>query len=286
MIIYRALSLGAGVQSSTLALMLSEGDTALVDAGYTAPDVAVFADTGWEPGYVYTHLDWLEKQLSFPLIRVSAGNIKDDLHSGLNPTGNEWVSTPFFTHNDKGDKGMLWRQCTSQYKIKPIMRAVRERAGGVRGRPFPNGEQVEQWMGISTDEASRMRDPRDKWVVNRYPLIDIGMSRVDCQQWWQEHYPNQPLRRSACVICPYRNSAGWAEMQETAPDDFADAVEFDALIRSEDAPSVYTDKDKIGGGQVFLHASRKPLGEAVEEFKNKPYTLNMFENECEGICGV
>ena len=73
---YRALSLGAGVQSSVLALLLSRQyhDLGLLD--YPTPDCAIFADTGWEPQYVYEHLDWLESQLSYPLIRVSAGNIK------------------------------------------------------------------------------------------------------------------------------------------------------------------------------------------------------------------
>ena len=72
-IAYRALSLGAGVQSSVLALLLSRSDPCLLELGYPKPDAAVFADTGWEPEYVYRHLDWLEEQLDYPLIRVSDG---------------------------------------------------------------------------------------------------------------------------------------------------------------------------------------------------------------------
>ena len=47
----RFLSLGAGVQSSTLALMIAHGELEPVDA-------AIFADTGWEPKKVYVWLDW------------------------------------------------------------------------------------------------------------------------------------------------------------------------------------------------------------------------------------
>jgi hypothetical protein len=45
----RLLSLGAGVQSTTLLLMALDG---------TLPglDYAIFADTGWEPQRVYDHL--------------------------------------------------------------------------------------------------------------------------------------------------------------------------------------------------------------------------------------
>ena len=46
----RALSLGAGVQSTTLALMASHGEIGPM------PDCAIFADTGWEPQAVYDHL--------------------------------------------------------------------------------------------------------------------------------------------------------------------------------------------------------------------------------------
>ena len=37
------LNLGAGVQSSTMALMAAHGEITPM------PDVAIFADTGWEP---------------------------------------------------------------------------------------------------------------------------------------------------------------------------------------------------------------------------------------------
>lgn len=39
----RVLSLGAGVQSTTLALMAAHGEFEQM------PDCAIFADTGWEP---------------------------------------------------------------------------------------------------------------------------------------------------------------------------------------------------------------------------------------------
>ena len=46
----KILSLGAGVQSSTMALMAEHGEL-------ETPDCAIFADTGWEPlpEYIYTN---------------------------------------------------------------------------------------------------------------------------------------------------------------------------------------------------------------------------------------
>ena len=46
------LSLGAGVQSSTLLLMSCLGELPKLDC-------AVFADTGWETKATYRHLEWL-----------------------------------------------------------------------------------------------------------------------------------------------------------------------------------------------------------------------------------
>ena len=66
------LSLGAGVQSSTLALMAAQGEVTPM------PDVAVFADTGYEPKAVYDWLDWLEKELPYPVEKVTRGNLRDD----------------------------------------------------------------------------------------------------------------------------------------------------------------------------------------------------------------
>lgn len=147
-VVYRALSLGAGVQSSVLALLLSRADPRLIELDYPKPDVAVFADTGWEPSYVYAHLDWLEHQLDYPLVRVSAGDLRSNIKRGLTVSGHRFVDVPFFLVDDDGKKGMLRRQCTNHYKIKPIYRHIRQLAGGQPRRPFPLDTRVEMWLGI------------------------------------------------------------------------------------------------------------------------------------------
>lgn len=57
------------------------------------PDAAIFADTKWEPKKVHDYLDWLEKQLPFPVYRV----MKDDgLLEAIKGTG-RFAYVPFFT---------------------------------------------------------------------------------------------------------------------------------------------------------------------------------------------
>ena len=50
------ISLGAGVQSTTMLLMAARGEIE------PKPKYAIFADTGWEPRAVYQHLEWLEQE--------------------------------------------------------------------------------------------------------------------------------------------------------------------------------------------------------------------------------
>ena len=280
---YRAVSLGAGAQSTVLALLLSQSDPRLADLGYSKPDVAIFADTGWEPEYVYRHLDWLEEQLRFPLIRVSEGNLKENLRRGRTVSGHRFVDVPLFTVNEDGKKGMLRRQCTNHYKIRPIYRRIRTLAGGERGRPFPKNTHVEMWIGISLDEAIRMKPSREPWVEHRWPLVDLGFSRRDCVEWFSSEYPGRHLPRSACVICPYRSDDHWSELKRCEPASYEEAVQFDRWLRA----STETPVRKLLNGRPYLHSTRRPLASAIEKRETEGTNgIDEFNNECEGLCGV
>tara|TARA_R110002020_G_scaffold26011_1_gene84234 strand:+ start:2248 stop:3069 length:822 start_codon:yes stop_codon:yes gene_type:complete len=262
------LSLGAGVQSTTMALMAAQGEFDKM------PDCAIFADTGYEPAGVYTHLDWLEAQLPFPVYRVTAGNIKDDHLDGINTTGQLFASMPLFTAGG----GMARRQCTHEYKISPIRKKTRELLGVGFGERVPKKLRVEMWIGISTDEASRMKPSRDKWQDNVWPLIDKRMSRWDCRKWFEQRHSGRTLAKSACIACPYRDSAGWRDMKDNDPISWTDAIEFDAAIRNKGSDGIQFPK--------YLHRSMVPLSEVDLTTVEDEGQINFFNEECEGMCGV
>jgi len=95
------LSLGAGVQSTTLYLMFMRGVL------QPQIDYAIFADTGEEPTPVYRHLEWLQS-LNGPRILVrSIGKLGEDLKHGRNSTGQRFASIPAYTTDEPGSpKGM------------------------------------------------------------------------------------------------------------------------------------------------------------------------------------
>ena len=266
-----------------MALLLSQSDSRLVDSGYPKPDAAVFADTGWEPSYVYDHLDWLEHQLDYPVIRVSSGDLKKNIKQGRTVSGHRFVDVPFYLLDPAGKKGMLRRQCTNHYKIRPINRHIRRLAGGQRGRPFPKDQHVEMWLGISTDEIFRMKPSREPWVEHRWPLMDIRMTRADCEDWFAVRYPDRRLHRSACVICPYRSDAHWVEMKHDEPESYDEAVRFDRWLRSSTTNPIR----KLLNGRPYLHAARRPLATVIaERERDGEDQTDYFNEECDGICGV
>ncbi len=167
----RIISLGGGVQSSVMSLMAVEG------AFGPVPDCAIFADTHWEPPSIYEHLEWMRDNLSFPLHVVDNGrSLREDVKALTNHSDHpNFVDIPVFLKGRDGEgDGIGRRQCTTNYKIRPIRRKIRELLGLRPRQRVPQGTIVELWLGISTDEAMRMKTSRDRWIRNRYPLIEAG----------------------------------------------------------------------------------------------------------------
>lgn len=270
----RVVSLGAGVQSTTMVLMAAHG------AIGPMPDCAIFADTGAEPKPVYEHLQWLMSGnvLPFPVhVTGKASSIHEDLMRGTNSgQKRRYASIPAFL-DDGGRGGMGRRQCTKEYKIEPLMKKQRELLGYAPRKRIPAGA-IEVWIGISTDEAMRVKPAKNKWQVNRWPLIEKRMSRGDCLEWLKRHgYPEPP--KSACTFCPFRSNAEWRYLRDVDPDGWAQAIEVDRAIRGNGYARDLRAKP-------YLHRSFKPLEKADISSPEERGQINMFINECEGMCGV
>lgn len=197
----RVLSLGAGVQSSTLVMMAELGEIPKFD-------LAVFADTGDEPSAVYRWLDWLESRMTIPLVRAMSGHgLLKHMEEACKGTATRCSQPPLFTANG----GRIFRKCTQDFKVAPIKRAIQHAR---------NGQKVTQVFGISFDERHRARVPDAKYIEKcEHPLIDRFMTRVDCKRWMLSHgFPIPP--RSACRMCPNRCNSEWQLMRDTSPDDW------------------------------------------------------------------
>jgi hypothetical protein len=271
------LSLGAGVQSSTLALMAAVGEVRPM------PTAAIFADTQAEPASVYEWLDWLETKLPFPVHRVTKGSLTHEslrIRQRVKTEGTPWSRSlvPAFIANADGTKGIMGRACTTNYKLEPLLRKQRELAGIIKGSRVKE-VRVISWIGISLDEVYRMKPSRNAWAQNRWPLIEKEMNRHDCLRWMASHdFPTPP--RSACVYCPFHSDNEWRRLRDEEPEEFKRAVEFEQELQAVKRVS-----DKMNG-IPFLHASLKPLDQIPFTTDRQRGQGDMFNEECEGMCGV
>jgi hypothetical protein len=267
------LSLGAGVQSSTLALMAAHGEITPM------PTAAIFADTQAEPASVYRWLDWLTERLPFPVYRVTAGSLTDAaLAVHVSAKGITYYRTviPFHTKGVDGEAGRIpHRTCTRDYKIVPLMRAVRKLAAVPRGC---KEVRLVQWIGISLDEIQRMKPSREPWAATRWPLIECRMTRAGCLEWLKANgYPEPP--RSACVYCPFRSNREWRYLKRHDPEGFAEAVAFDREARRVRQGTTLK-------SEAYVHRSLVPLDEVDLRNDTDKGQMTMWDDECEGMCGV
>jgi hypothetical protein len=277
------INLGAGVQSSAMALMAKHGEITPM------PDCAIFADTQAESTKLYDWIDWLEKELPFPVYRVTQGNLTEDSirpkkrarDSLFGNLGDDYMRRliPLFGIMPDGTKtAAIGRKCTADYKIKPIMKKVRELVD-----PRRNCDEtlVTQWIGISKDEIQRVKESSVRWSVHRWPLIEMDMHRYHCKEWMSKNgYPEPP--RSACYYCPFHSDEEWRNLRDNDPEFFAKAIKFDKDIRQS-----YKDNDPTMKMEVYLHNSCEPLDEIdFDSDEDKGQLTWDFKSECSGLCGV
>jgi len=263
-------------------LMAERGDILPKPAG------AIFADTRWEPPAVYRHLDWLIRQTSIPVHRVSAGDLYSDVWDGVNSGGYSFTTIPVFARGTDGKMLLGSRSCTGQYKIHPILECVKSLTGYRRGQ---RGIAACQWIGITTDEWMRMKPAREKYVSNRWPLIEMGFSRTNCIEWFSRHYPGQPLTKSSCVGCPFHSRQDWLRLALEEPEAMHEAILLDDYLRSPQRDGNASRYDE------YLHRSGRPLRDVIEGLLKQraenpqlpgfePDEGSGWGNECEGMCGV
>lgn len=277
----RFLSFGAGVQSTALWLLIGLKREALEEEMGGVPEIALFADTGAEPVEIYEHIEQLQavaardsRFIRIEIVRKPGDSLEQLM---LKKEGNRFNPIPAFTLNADGETGMLRRQCTREYKITPLNKAYRRLLGyQPRQRIPPNSAEV--WLGISTDEAGRAKDSRDRWITNRFPLLELGMNRTDCANLLREN-GIKPVK-SRCCFCPYISD--WQGFRERHPEAFERACRVDEAIR---------DSSKAGAkSPCFVHRSGRPLREALKWEQQTLWSPLWedwgFEDECDGMCGL
>lgn len=249
------ISFGGGVQTVALAILTVQGRI------HPPAEAAVFADTQGEHPATYAYLDmfqpWIEER-GLPLIRVTAGSL---LNFCLEK---RFIPVTYGSANGAGR-----RQCTDKYKIRPIRRWLRKQVGR-RGRAIVQ-------LGISMDESERLHDSGLKWVQNRYPLIELRMTRKDCLRIIrQAGLPDPP--KSACFFCPLQNRHRWAMLASERPDLFEIACRMEELACRR--------RQEIGKSPIYLTGAGRPLRQLFSSDQLLLFPDPYESEECSGYCFV
>lgn len=243
-------SFGAGVQSVALAILNATGRVT------PRADLAVFCDPGSEEVETYRLLpiyaEWLG-QYDYPLATVKAR--EGDLAEYL---GTRSIPIPIYRANEHGD-AMGHRQCTNKWKIQPLYRAARALGA----------DHLVCQLGISLDEYHRMKPAKVQWVENRWPLIELRLSRRDCLTIISEaDLPIPP--KSACTFCPYQSTSRWQWRAIERPEEFEQVAQLEDVIRARE-PNVYLSRH-LRPLRTVVSGAQMTLDDALDG------------EECTGVC--
>jgi hypothetical protein len=247
-------SLGVGVQSSAMYFMSSLGLLPKLD-------LCIFSDTGGEKTKTLEYFDfmknWEQENTGIPILKANYKNIQTDL---LNPEKTTFRAIPAFVINKEGEKAMLTRQCTGEYKIQQFNKKYREFLN-LGNKNFP---QSEVWLGITAEERGRMAVPKEKWKINVYPFCGYKVypdghnerfpgfikTRDGVTSWLINN--NLPIpEKSSCKFCPFQGDKSWKRLKDISPEDFEDACKVDDFIRNSQNKGITCD--------CYVHHSLKPL---------------------------
>jgi len=247
---FRVLSWGCGLQSTALAVMSMLGILPPLNA-------IIHADTQWERQETVDSREWYTRWLEergMEIHVVTIGNIR---HLGATAH----IHMPLWTN----DGGPLGRQCTREFKVRPIKRLIRELMGfHCSLPPHPKKDSVELWLGITTDEKTRANKSPVQFIKHRWPLLEMAIERNALPDWFKKQgLPAPP--KSACIGCPYRKASEWIKMREDAPHEWQDALAFDEQNRN----NPLAERDGSTADELFVWREGEPLVEADLEYAAK-----------------
>lgn len=263
------LNYSGGTQSSGLLWMILRGDIPT-----PRRFVVLNADPGMEHRATYKYTEMMRAkclEAGIDFRTVQGPNLYDDL---IDNAGKSRIDNPaYYTQNEDGKEGRLRQKCTSKYKIAPMDREVRRilsKEHGVGNRLTDN--MVERWIGFGFDETPRISVPDQNYQYFRFPLIEMGITREDLNEYYADNdLPKPP--RSVCVACFANGTGQYQQQYASGTDDFERAVAIDEAVRDLQHCGIQR--------PVYVHRSLVPLRVMPERgFKIGTTAEELERNTC------
>ena len=254
----KILSFGAGMQSTALALMSCEN---AVCKKKKKPyplvpiyDAVIFCDLGLEP-------PWVKEQMEFTRRSCESAGIffhvlDTPLYQDFTQNFGErrTISIPWWTLKEDGHKSRMPRNCTLDYKVNEITKYVRWELLGYKKGQWLRPADVkahEMHMGFSAEESRRCHENPHKLFINKFPLVEMGLTRADNYKYILEVW-GLDTKASACAFCPFHRNYFFQYIRKNEPKTYQEIVAMDHLLRDKN-PKPPMDSD------LFISRSRKRI---------------------------
>ena len=223
----KIISFGGGVNSVAMTIMLYK-------RGKIYP--CVFADTMAEHPETYCYMDYFERIF-----------LK---HYGMSIIKLHPIETPEWFEGKAKGRGlyeycikdhvipfMQYRWCTSDWKVKPILKY--KQAYG-----FTNS-----LVAFSYDEKHRSEKNFRNDNIREYPLINEKIDRKECEQIIYQSGLEMP-RKSGCFICPFQRITQWQDTYIKYPDLIEKTIIMEENVRAKDGHKVTLRPDGVSIRQL------------------------------------
>lgn len=270
----KILSCGAGMQSTALALMACEkamGNSGLYPA-IPVYGAIIFCDLGLEPVWVKRQVDFIRRaceKAGIAFYILDTPLYQDFLRNfGQRRT----VSIPWWTLMEDGHKSRMPRNCTIDYKVEMIAKFIRWKLLGYKKgqRLWPADIKAhELHIGFSVEEKRRCKENPNQLFVNKFPLVEMGLTRADNYKYILEKW-GLDTKASACAFCPFHRNYFYQYVRRHEPETYAAIVGVDNLLRDKTPmpPMKST---------LFISRSRKRITDLTPE--------DCRDAECFEYCG-
>jgi hypothetical protein len=202
------------------------------------------------------------------LRRVRRDGTPETLLTRMTRPGSKDLAIPVYIHGDTPTN----RSCTTHFKIHVLRKWTKDH-GATATNPATVG------IGISVDEIERagrgVDAPHDQRV---YPLLDLGLRRMDCHRVIADAgLPTPP--KSSCYFCPFKRPQQFAEMRRDEPELFDKAADLEDLLNER--------RDMLGKDRVYLTRFGRPLRDCIGPAQDTLFDQSPDIDSCdEGVCFV
>lgn len=270
----KILSCGAGMQSTALALMSCENKTkGIIHKEVPIYDAIVFCDLGSEPRWVYDQVYFIRcacEDAGIPFY-ILATNLYQDYMEKFGKS--RVVSIPFWSLDIDGKKGKMMRNCTIEYKISAVEKFIRWTLLGYKKGQRTKVEDLdahEMHIGFSVEEQRRCKENKHKMFVNKFPLVEMGLTRKDNYTYIKDVWGLE-TKASACTFCPFHTNYYYKYIKDNYPEEYQTILEFDEMLEREQPNTKIRSK-------LYLTKCRKRVKDLVEEDYNDRETFE-YDNE-------